>query len=334
MKETYRIIGVESSPYTVKVRAVMRFRRLPHVWLSRMPQYFGETLHVRPLLMPVVQFPDGTYRTDTTPIILDLERLHPNGRSIVPTDPAAAFLSLLIEDMADEWLSKCLFHNRFSKPENRSFAPAWVMDDAHPGLSRERLEELTAKFLERQTNRMPLFGCIPENAELFETFYHETLAALESMAATDRFLFGTRPSLADFGLYGQLTTLAADPTSMAVMRRTAPRTEHWVRRLDDGSGIDGDWSETGASAVVVEFIAMAGRFYLPFLEANANAVAERDESFRVELAGQSYTQPAGRYQSKCLDFLRAQFARLNASERGRITGLLDETGCLEVLEAS
>jgi hypothetical protein len=79
---------------------------------------------------------------------------------------------------------------------------------------------------------------------------------------------------------------------------------------------------------------MAGRDYLPFLEANANAVAERDESFRVELAGQSYTQPAGRYQSKCLDFLRAQFARLDASERGRINGLLDETGCLEVLEAS
>ena len=57
MQETYRIIGVESSPYTVKVRAVMRFRRLPHVWLSRMPQYFEETEHVRPLLMPVVQFP-------------------------------------------------------------------------------------------------------------------------------------------------------------------------------------------------------------------------------------------------------------------------------------
>ena len=96
MQETYRIIGVESSPYTVKVRAVMRFRRLPHVWVSRMPQNFEETEHVRPLLMPVVQFPDGTYRADTTPIILDLERLHPNSRSIVPTDLAAAFLSLLI----------------------------------------------------------------------------------------------------------------------------------------------------------------------------------------------------------------------------------------------
>jgi hypothetical protein len=28
--------------------------------------------------MPIIQFPDGTYRTDSTPIILDLERLHPN----------------------------------------------------------------------------------------------------------------------------------------------------------------------------------------------------------------------------------------------------------------
>ena len=56
----------------------------------------------------------------------------------MPSDPATAFLSLLIEDMADEWLSKCVFHNRFSKPENRSYGPAWVMDDAHPGVSRAR----------------------------------------------------------------------------------------------------------------------------------------------------------------------------------------------------
>ena len=334
MNEHYRVIGVESSPYTVKVRAVMRFRRLPYVWLSRMPQYFEETRNLRPLLMPVVQFPDGSYRTDSTPIILELERLHPNDRSVVPSDPATAFLSLLIEDMADEWLCKCVFNNRFSKTENRSYAPAWVMDDAHPGVSSERLDELTQQFLERQTKLMPMVGCLPENGPLFEIFFAQILAALECMVATDRFLFGTRPSLADFGLYGQLTTLAADPTSKAVIRRAAPRTERWVRRLDDGSGIDGDWATTGGSRAVAALIAMAGQIYLPFLEANASAVADKAELVEVELAKRPYTQPPYRYQSKCLDFLRAQFATLDLTARGRISGLLDETGCLAVLEST
>ena len=89
---TYRIIGVESSPYAVKVRAVMRYRRLPYVWVARMPQYFAETAGVRPLIMPVVQFPDGSYRTDSTPIIHDLERLHSGVRSVIPDDVALAFV--------------------------------------------------------------------------------------------------------------------------------------------------------------------------------------------------------------------------------------------------
>ncbi len=113
--QAYRIIGIESSPYAVKVRAVMRYRRLPYIWVARMPQFFAETAQIRPLLMPVVQFPDGTYRTDSTPIISDLEQRHPGTRSIVPGTPGDAFLSALIEDMADEWLTKSLFHYRFSR---------------------------------------------------------------------------------------------------------------------------------------------------------------------------------------------------------------------------
>ena len=35
----------------------------------------------------------------------------------------------------------------------------------------------------------------------------EILAALSPVVATDRFLFGTRPSLADFGLFAQLHIL-------------------------------------------------------------------------------------------------------------------------------
>lgn len=328
--QTYRIIGIESSPYAVKVRAVMRYRRLPYVWVARMPQFFAETAQVRPLLMPVVQFPDGTYRTDSTPIITDLEQRHPGARSIVPSAPGDAFLSALIEDMADEWLTKSLFHYRFSRARDAASGAGWVVDDAYPDLSPAELESLTREFVERQTSRMPLVGCTPSNAPLLERFYRELLGVLERFVATDRFLFGSRPALGDFGVYGQLKTLAADPTSREIMRELAPRTEHWVMRLDDASGVDGAWSGD-STAAIPGLLELAGRFYLPFLAANRLALDTGADRVNLEIDGQPYAQSANRYQAKCYGALLSAYAALDSSAHERIGPLLRDSGCAAYL---
>lgn len=327
----YRIIGIESSPYAVKVRAVMRYRRIPYIWVARMPQFHAETLAVRPLIMPVVQYPDGVYRTDSTPIIDALEQRHPATRSIVPDAPGDAFVSALIEDMADEWLTKSLFHYRFSRDRDAVSGASWVMDDAHPDLSHADLATLTREFIARQTSRMPLVGCTVANAPLLERFYRELLDVLEAYVATDRFLFGSRPALGDFGLYAQLKTLAADPTPREIMRASAPRTEHWVLRLDDASGVDGAW--VGAtSAVIPGLLDLAARYYLPFLAANREAIDNGAEAVAIDIDGQRYAQPCYRYQAKCYDFLRHGYAALDDAARERIGPLLADSGCARYLE--
>jgi len=331
----YRIIGIESSPYAVKVRAVMRYRRLAHLWVARMPQFFDETQAVRPLLMPVVQYPDGEYRTDSTSIIRDLEARHPGVRSVMPADPGLAFLCDLIEDMADEWLTKCVFHYRFSHAEDQKTAAAWVMDDAHPDLTAAALADHADAFMARQIARMPLVGCTPANAPLHEGFFTQLLACLEAFVATDRFLFGSRPSLADFGLYGQLTTLAADPTPGALMRATAPRTGHWVRRLDDTSGVDGEWLQPDQLAPAVEgLLGLAGSYYLPYLAAHQRALDAGAETVNVELAGRHYRQQVFRFHGKCWSYLLHAYAALPDAARSRIAPLLDRTGCHRILTAA
>ncbi len=310
----------------------MRYRRLPYEWVARMPQYFSETAGVRPLIMPVVQFPDGDYRTDSTPIIHDLESRHPGTRSIIPPRAGAAFLSDLIEDMADEWLTKCLFHHRFSHVRDRRSGAAWVIDDAHPRATRAELEPLVDEFIARQVARMPLVGCTPDNAELIEAFYLEVLAILEPFVASGVFLFGSRPALADFGLYGQLNTLARDPTAAAIMHSHAPRTLHWVRRLDDASGLDGDWDDDPGPAVA-ELVGLAGRYYLPFLAANTRALAAGQAQVTVELAGRPYTQAVYRYQGKCHDFLRRRYQALAPATKAELAALLEDNDCLRHLEA-
>ena len=327
--QPYRVIGIESSPYAVKVRAVMRYRHLPHLWVARMPQFFSETAEVRPLLMPVVQYPDGAYRTDSTPILEDLDRIHPDARRITPDDPAQAFLSLLIEDFADEWLTKSLFHYRFSNPADAASGAAWVMDDAHVDLEHEALEPLVKAFTERQVGRMPLVGCTPDNAPLLEDGFKQLLDILESFVATDRFLFGSRPSLGDFGLYGQLHTLFHDPTPMGLMRERAPRTWHWVLRLGDASGVTGCWSDDLAGAAARGLLALIGRLYLPYLVANAAACDRGDSDFEMTLDGRHYAQPVFRYQRKCLDYLQHRYAAL--AGHGGLRTLLADTGCLAAL---
>lgn len=326
----YRIIGIESSPYAVKVRAVMRYRHIPYRWIARMPQFHPETLAVRPLIMPVVQYPDGAYRTDSTPIIDELEQRHPGARSIVPDAPGDAFVSALIEDMADEWLTKSLFHYRFSREADAASGASWVIDDAHPGLGHTELATLTAEFIARQTSRMGLVGCTAANAPLLERFYHELLAVLEANVATDRFLFGSRPALGDFGLYAQLKTLAADPTPREIMRATAPRTEHWVLRLDDTSGVDGAWAST-SSAVIPGLLELAGRYYLPFLAANRRAIDAGTASVAIDIDGQRYEQPVYRYQAKCYDYLCHRYAALDDAARSRIDSLLTDSACTPYL---
>lgn len=332
MTDRYEVIGVEASPYSVKVRAVMRYRRLAHTWLCRMPQFHPPVADVKPLLMPIVRFPDGGRQVDSTPIVLALEERHPSERSVLPDDPVLAFYARLIEDMADEWLTKCLFHYRFSFAEDAAFAALWVMDDTWPDIDAAELRDKAESFLARQTARMALVGVTPENAPAIERSLERALAALEPFVALDRFLFGSRPSLADFGLAAQLRTLCTDPTPAALIRRTAPRVEHWVRRMDDLSGVDGAWqSDAETNAAVAALLTLAGDTYLPFLQANARAREKGAEGFSVALADGTYSQAPFAYQVRCFNTLRAAFAELTSVERARAEPILGSTGCLEFL---
>ncbi|MFP6746718.1 MAG: glutathione S-transferase C-terminal domain-containing protein [Alphaproteobacteria bacterium] len=326
----YQIVGVESSPYSIKLRAVMRYRHLPFVWLCRMPQYYPPLLDVRPLLMPVVCFPDGSRHIDSTPIIFALEDRHPGQRTVQPPNPVLAFYSMLIEDMADEWLTKILFFYRFAHPTDRSFAATWVMDDAFPDIEQAELNDKAEEFLARQIERMASVGALPENAPVIQASFLRILNILEPFCALDRFLFGSRPALADFGLFGQLRTLSTDPTPAAIFRAQAPRTENWVRRLDDLSGVSGAWQTSGeANATVLALLTLAGDTYLPFLQANADALANGREIFTVSLPAGPYQQAPFGYQVKCLAALRQAYASLEPADRERAQATLKQTGCLD-----
>ncbi|WP_353199209.1 glutathione S-transferase [Sandarakinorhabdus sp.] len=329
----YKLHGALGSPYSMKLRAVLRARHIPHVWVHGGKTHAAATARVKAPVIPVLEYPDGQFANDSTPLIYDLEQRHPD-RSIVPPDPGHAFLAHLIEDFSDEWLTKAMFGYRWLEEVDQLQMSRWLAFDAFKGGGAERIEQFSTMFRERQVGRMALVGCTRENFALIEASTRRVLAALEAHVVNEHWLFGSRPSLAEFGLYGQLSQLGVDPTAQAMMRADYPSSYRWLLHVDDASGIDGEWQAGDAplAPVLTALLAEIGRVYGPFLLANAAAAAAGETMFRMHIDGLAYEQGVFKYQAKCLADLRARHAALDAATRARIDPLLDAAGCLAFLQ--
>lgn len=327
----YTIYGGLGSPYSMKMRALLRYRQLPHVWKQADG---GENIfkHVKAPVIPVIQFPDGSWHNDSTPMVFELERRHKE-RSVVPTDPAQAFFAYLLEDFADEWGTKAMFHYRWFRERDQKQMSEWLAFDRLMGKGRATILTAAQAFRERQVSRMPIVGCTPENAPIIEESAKRIMALFEAHVTEEKFLFGSRPSLADFGWLGQLSQLAVDPTPQNLMRADYPFTFRWLANLDDASGLEGEWRDPDAplSGAVTGLLKLAGEIYFPFLLANAEAVSRKGETFTVQLLGRTYTQGAFRYQVKCLAELRWAFSQLDPDSKKKAAAILDQAGCLKPL---
>jgi glutathione S-transferase len=328
----YTIHGGLGSPYSMKMRAVLRYRRLPYVWRQMETGDNRIFENVKAPVIPVIQYPDGSWHNDSTPMIFDLETRH-RERSVVPTDAGQAFLAFLLEDFADEWGTKLMFHYRWYRERDQKRMSEWLAFDRLKGKGRDTILGAAAEFRARQVGRMALVGCTPQNAPIIEASGHRILSLFEAHVTEETYLFGTRPSLADFGWYGQLSQLSTDPTPQEMMRRDYPFTYRWVANLDDASGVEGAWrmAERPQPHAVERLLRLAGEIYFPFLAANAAAVEKGAPTFSLALPGGTYSQGAFKYQARCLSELRAAYARLDAGTKAAVDPLLVDAQCLEPL---
>ena len=331
---TYHIYAGPASPYSHKVRAVFRYRRIPHTWLVPMGGFTGandlgsDVASVETALskakkgvVPVVEYPDGAYKADSTPIILDLEKRH-EGRSIVPSHPAIAFLAYFIEDMCDEYLPFPMFYFRWV--EDDQWCGRRQMTGWNGALDDKTLDEYATNFLNRQQSQLGALKAMPR-ATVLEN-YHRFLDAMEQQLAADFFLFGTRPSLAEFGLYGQLTQYAVDPTVSTILRERAVRTYQWTHFIDDLSGIDeGEWADAqdcltdNLQGLIVSMAPM----YFMFANAMKEQVKGTDISKALNGPG---------YRVKCLLQVKQAFADLSDEHQTLLKPFLESCDCWQLLQ--
>ncbi len=247
-------------------------------------------------------------------------------------DPVLAFLDALIEDYGDEWVTKCMFHYRWAYAPDIDKAarilPRWFGTNQ----PEETAVAMGVQFAKRQIERLWVVGSNETTGPVIEESYRRLLRLLDAHLTTSRFVLGGRPGTADFALFGQLTQLVAfDPTPAAIALEQAPRVAAWVDLLEDLSGVEPDddgW--TSRDAVPETFRALLeeiGRVYVPFLVANAEALAQSAERVECEIDGRPWVQRPFPYQAKCLAWLREGHAALDRGDRRALDAILAGTGC-------
>ena len=335
----YKILGAPGSPYSRKLRSVFRYRRIPFTWANRNSKEDVNTPKVPVNLLPVLVIPgeNGDYseaKIDSTPIIRFLEA-EQSDRSVIPADPVMAFIDYLMEDYADEWLTKAMFHFRWAHKRNVDFAgsilPRWTLNQ----LSDEEIEPLSKNISERQIERLRYVGSNETTGEFIEESYQKFIELLSNHLVGRRFVLGDRPGSCDFGIFGQLTQLAqTDPTCRDLTLDVAPRVFAWCDNVEDLSGLEpkeSDWIESDQiPRTLSEIFKEIGRTYAPFLLANAEAVAEGKEEWESEIDGKLWKQMSFVYQTKCLAWIREEFGKLDDEQKAKILQILEGSGC-EVL---
>ena len=321
----YTLHGLKLSYFTGKLEAYFRIRGIPFDYVEMDLADFRRCARATGIAqMPQVETPDGDWLTDTTDIIAHFEAKLP-APGLRPTDPVAAFLSLLLEDTFDEWLWRPALYYRWAFAEDArlmssQLARTMLRDAPGPFFLRRQviLRRQRRVFLKQD-------GVTRTTAPQIEDLYLRTLAMLEPILAARPYLFGQRPCEADFGLFGPFFRhFFSDPTPAGILRERAPHTLAWVARL---------WAATpqrlGAADPVstapddlAPLIAMACDDYLPYLAANAEACRAHTREVHWTCRGVSWRTPASPYRARCLARLREHYQALAPAPREAVRARL------------
>ncbi len=284
--------------------------------------------------------------------------LHP----YILNSPVISFLNFLLEDFADEWTTKYMFHYRWHFKEDAENAKKMLVLQHKLNIDNKSMSEFGNHIADRQINRLWVVGSNNETADLIDQSYKRYLMILEDHLKNSPFMFGLRPSSSDFALYGQLTQLVGfDPKPRNIAIKQSPRTVAWVNIMSDLSGLhdkggigeffginsdngdkpleinyfdsnDSGWNELNDIPLSLkEMFNEIGRVYIPCLLANAEAHEDGNEVWETQIDSSIWKQKTFPYQVKCLNWIKDEFNKLSGSDKNLVKDYLKGTGCNKIL---
>jgi glutathione S-transferase len=260
---------------------------------------------------------------DSTPIIEKTESAVPDP-TVYPNDPVTRFVSDLLEEFGDEWGNKWMFHMRWWKEID-----AVAVSRRFAARSGGDLETTAASIRERMVPRVWFVGGNEITAPQIKQSLDDALGHLEPHLGVRSYILGERPSMADFGLWGQIYNAGRDPTAGTMIAKN-PNVQAWIERMlnPDVKGDFESWDSL-APTLVPLIKDQVGSLFLPWSVANSVANENGDDDFTLELKGNTWTQKPQKYHARSLGVLRQKYRAV--ADNDTLNEILNATACLQYL---
>jgi glutathione S-transferase len=311
---TVQLYGMEVSPYAVKVRALLRHKGLAHQWLPRSKRYESAFRAKAKLpLIPLLVIGDEAFQ-DSTPI-LDLLEQRFVGSPITLADPSLNWLSRALEESADEWTVKAMFHYRWHYEADRINAGLRISRaSVEPGTDPAPFASMISAHL---MTRLPTLGCTDNNKPVLESYLLQSAARINTHVEKRAYLFGGQLSYADLGLACMYHQLLSDPTPRGLLQPYVA-LQDWVMRCMSPT----DQGDTEPLSDLLPTLAPILEHelklhYLPWAKANSQAfVAEQaDLSCALGTPAATFAQPTQKYSVKSFATLQSHWQALSNEQK-------------------
>jgi glutathione S-transferase len=304
---SYILYTMDNSPYSDKIRALLRYKQLAFVEHTENLETRFSVLQARTgkTMVPVVITPDDEALNDSTTIAAALERRHPTPGTRWD-DPSMDAIAMLLEDYADEWLVRIMLASRWYHAADAAQNAAIIATGMTHGLFGIDFQRAAKDFPPGIISSVPKMGATPENAEGWYAMVPRILDAMAAVLEQSTFLTGSRAHLCDFAFYGMLNQIRRDPTGYAWMTAGPKSVLAWMERLEAAckeGGADGAGTPLANPSALVPLVREAAQTYFRMSAANARAVdAGSKDPVRITLAGGfAFEAPPAKYNRKILD---------------------------------
>ncbi len=293
MSGSYRLFGAESSAYSTKMRAFMRYKGVDFDWVPRTADSEQELRKVsRFSTLPVLVTASGFAVHDTTPMIEALEADKPEP-SALPDDPALAFLANVLEEYADTWLAKAAFQFRWTRKKDQKEAAKRAISEYYGDSEPDDRKAMEAAAIERMTEQLPSVGLEGDLGPAIEKSFKKFVKLLNEHLRRHLFIFGGRPSIADFAIGGQLIQMLRDPTAAKIIEKDGEFVTKWCEFLGDAKpGGPFESLEDLQETLIPIFKNDLSRYFLPWAAENLESAGRPRDLRGHARQGQVHAAPA------------------------------------------